>query len=857
MASPILATKLFVPPPRPELVRRPRLIERLNAGLGGKLILVSAPAGFGKTTLLGEWVPGCTRPVTWLSLDEGDSDPARFLMYLIAALQKIAATVGDAVLGALRSAQPPPPESILTALLNDIATISGEFVLVLDDYHIVDARSVDDAVAFLVEHLPPQMHLVIATREDPRLPLGRLRAQGQLAELRVVDLRFTQGEAAGFLNQVMHLDLSTDDIAALEARTEGWIAGLQLAAISMQGHGDAAAFIESFTGGHHFVLDYLTEEVLRHQSESVQAFLLRTSILERLCGPLCDAVALDPATSGQETLEYLERANLFTVPLDEERRWYRYHHLFADLLRQRLPERDVAELHVRASRWFEDSGMEVDAFRHAAAANDVARAERLIEGRGMPLHFRGAVAPVLTWVASLPDTVLDAWPSLWTAYASVLLATGQITAAEQKLQAAEAALRDAEPHDRARDLLGRIAAIRATAAAGRNEVDAIIAQSRRALELLHPDNLAFRTSTAWKLGYAYHLQGDRAAASRAYAEVISIGRPSGNTVFTLMATIGLGGLHEVGNQLSEAAASYRRALQLAGEPPLPSVCEAHLGLARICYEWNDLDAARRHAQQGSRLARQMEIADRVVGCSVVLARLKLAQGDGPGAEVVLAEAAQLARQHNFVERIPEVAAAQVLALLHGGNVAAADRLARAHDLPVSRARTHLARGDPAAALAVLGPWRQQVEARGLEDERLRVMALQAVAHHAHGDEDEAARLLGDALALAEPGGFIRTFVDEGRSMARLLSAAAAHGISPHYAGRLLAAFDAQPLVEPLSRRELEVLRLVAGGLSNHEICERLFLALNTVKGHNRRIFDKLQVRRRTEAVARARELGLI
>ena len=353
------------------------------------------------------------------------------------------------MLGVLQSPQPPPTESILTALLNEITAIPDNFILVLDDYHVIDAKPVDEALTFLLEHLPPQMHLVIATREDPHLPLARLRARGQLTELRAADLRFTPAEAAEFLNQVMGLNLSAEDIAALETRTEGWIAGLQLAAISMQGHQDAASFIKSFTGSHHFVLDYLVEEVLQQQPESVQTFLLRTSILDRLCGPLCDAVLLDPSASGQETLEYLERANLFIVPLDNERRWYRYHHLFADLLRQRLHQsaasstgdegKGVAELHSRASQWYEDNGLEIEAFHHAAAANDVERAERLIEGKGMPLHFRGAVAPVLDWLESLPTTVLDARPSLWVTYASVSLVAGQTTGVEEKLQAAEAA----------------------------------------------------------------------------------------------------------------------------------------------------------------------------------------------------------------------------------------------------------------------------------------------------------------------------------------------------------------------------------------------------------------------------------
>src|SRR5256884_3275753 len=397
MPTPILATKLYLPRLRPNVVSRPRLLERLNEGLQRKLTLLAAPAGFGKTTLVSAWVAGCDRQVAWLSLDKGESDPTLFLTYLVAALQTIAPTLGEGVLGALQSPQPPPTASILTALLNEITAIPDNFVFVLDDYHVIEAKAIDHALTYLVEHLPPQMHLVIVTREDPQLPLARLRARGQLTELRAVDLRFTPSEAAEFLNQGMGLNLSAEDIAALERRTEGWIAGLQLAAISMQGQQDTTSFITSFTGSHHFVLDYLVEEVLQQQPESIQTFLLRTSILDRLCGPLCDAVLLTPSGSGQATLESIEHANLFLVPLDNERRWYRYHQLFADLLRQRPHQTsasctgdevgDVTELHSRASVWYEDNGLELEAFHHAAAANDLERAEHLIEGDGLPLQF--------------------------------------------------------------------------------------------------------------------------------------------------------------------------------------------------------------------------------------------------------------------------------------------------------------------------------------------------------------------------------------------------------------------------------------------------------------------------------------
>src|SRR6266702_1137110 len=570
----------------------------------------------------------------------------------------------------------------------------------------------------------------------------------------------------------MGLNLSAEDVATLETRTEGWIAGLQLAALSLQGNPDVAGFIQSFTGSHHFVLDYLLEEVLQRQSESVQTFLLRTSILDRLCGPLCDAVLGDPAAAGQATLEYLERANLFVVPLDNDRRWYRYHHLFADLLRQRLHQRntsspaneadDVAELHRRASQWLEDHALEIEAFHHAAAANDVERAERLVEGQGVPLQFRGAGAPVLNWLESLPTTALDARPSLWVTYATALFFSGRHTAVEQKLQAAEAALSDSpEPDERSRDLVGRIASIRATLAIIRHDAETIVAQSRRALEYLRPDNLPIRTAATYTLGYAHQLLGDRAAASRAFTDVISLSKPFADSIYAIAATLSLGQVQETNNQLSLATTTYSRVLELAGDPPRTIASEAHLGLARISYERNDLDAAHQHGQQCLQLTRQIEGVDTFASYAVFLARLRLAQGDVPSAVTILDEAEAFLHQHNFLFRMRDVAAARVLSLLCQGNLAEAARLADTHQLPISQARVHLAGGNSSGALALLKPWRHQVEAKGWADERLKAMILQAVALHGHGDWDEAVQVLVDALALAQAGGFVRSFVDEG------------------------------------------------------------------------------------------------
>ncbi len=889
MAVSILATKLYIPPPRHKVVFRSRLIERLNGGLNRArgITLISAPAGFGKTTLVSEWVAAYKRPVAWLSLDEGDNDLTRFLTYFVAALQKVMPSFGERIFEMLQASQmqPPPAESILTVLLNEIITIPENFLMVLDDYHVIDSQPVDRALTFVLEHQPLQMHLVIATRQDPDLPLARLRAGGQLTELRAADLRFTLAEAAEFLNQGMGLNLSTGNIAALEARTEGWIAGLQLAALSMQEHQDVTGFIQSFTGSHRFVMDYLVEEVLHQQPEIIQKFLLHTSILHRMCGPLCDAVLLDSSLSGAETLQHLERANLFLVPLDNERRWYRYHHLFADLLQQRLRQRVNAgtregelrlkELHVHASQWYEDNGLQMEAFQHAAAAQDIERAERLVDGKGMPLHLSGGVTPIIKWLESLPADVLNARPWLWWRHAAMLLINGQTIGVGEKLQAAESGLatilQGSEPDAQTRNMIGLIAMASATLALTRYDVNAMLAQSHRALEYLDPSSRFQRANAHWTLGYAYILHGNRDLARQAFTEAVALSEAAGAMFPLILATIGVGLVQELDNEFHEAAETYRRVLQWAGDHPQQIIGEAHLGLARILYEWNDLNAAEQHAQQSLHLARQYEsIIDRYVISEVFLARLKLAQGDVEGAVHLLAQSEQSVRQYNFVLRLPEVAAAQVLTFLRQGNLAAAGHLARTYELPLNQARVHLAQGETSAALQMLESYREQVEGKGWRDEQLKTAVLQALAFHAHGEKEKAMRALRDALALAEPGGLIRVFVDEGLPMAELLSEAAKHEINPAYVATLLAAIkheqqehalrlsrSPEPLIEPLSPRELEVLQLIAQGLSNDEISKRLFLALDSVKGHNRRIYDKLQVQRRTEAVARARELGLL
>jgi ATP/maltotriose-dependent transcriptional regulator MalT len=873
MPASILITKLYIPPLQPKTVLRPHLIKRLNDCTQNKLTLVSASAGFGKTTLISEWTTDCEQPVAWLSLDEEHKDHIRFLTYFIAALQTIVADIGDGLLTMLQSPQPPSTNYILTNLLNEITTIPDAFVLILDDYHLTDSKEIDDTVTYLLEHMPPQMHLVIATREDPHLPLIRLRGRGQLIELRAADLRFTPSESSEYLNQMMDLDLSMEDVTSLETRTEGWITGLQLAAISIHGQKNISGFIESFTGSHHFVLDYLIEEVLKQQSESIQSFLFCTSILDRMCGSLCDAVLQKVPGSGQETLRYLEQSNMFIIPLDNERRWYRYHHLFSELLKQRLQQKTLlffedkgsAELHIRASEWYENNDLNLEAFQQAALANDIDRALRLVEGKEMPLYYRGSVGSVLNWLKLLPKSVMDNKPLLWITYASVSLGFGQISGVEQYLEAAEAVLEGANQDNITRDMTGRIASMRAILGVTNYDTETIKTQSLRALEYLNPENLSSRATSLWTLGHAYVHLKDHTAAKKAFNETVLIGKTSGNFLFTVLAKANLGNLLEFENHLHSAAETYRKILQVVGDQPLPVLCEVHLGLARIFYQWNDMDSALQHANSSIELARLFEnTIDRFIVCEIFLSHLKLVTGDIVEAASLLAEIAHSVHQYEFVHRTPEVAAQQVLTMIRQGNLEAAAQLAEKHDLPMSKAQVFLARGDTFSALKTLKVLQPEACTLNWNNEQLKVMILKAIALFNHNEKNEAVLLMETVLTLTKPEGFIRIFVDQGMPMFRLLSETSYKGIMPEYISCLIAAFKAdkiqnveiQTLIDPLSQREIEVLKLIALGLSNNEIGEKLFLALDTVKGHNRRIFSKLDVKNRTMAITKARSLNI-
>jgi LuxR family maltose regulon positive regulatory protein len=886
MSAPLISTKLFMPPLRKQAVLRRRLIDRLNAGLseGTSLTLVSASAGFGKTTLLSEWIVGIKRRdpnlgIAWLSLDEGDSDPSRFLSYLVAALRCVEPGIGTDAMAALQSPMPPSAESILVELINEVEDLRKDIILVLDDYHAVDSPQVDTILAFLIGNIPAHMHLAIASREDPDFPLARLRTQGGLLELRAADLRFTPGEAAEYLGVSLGIGLATEEIEALETRTEGWIAGLQLAALSMRGHKDRSGFIRSFTGSHRYVLDYLADEVLHREPESTQAFLLCTSVLDRLCGPLCDALL--ETSSAQETLEYLERANLFIVPLDGERKWYRYHRLFREFLSHRLEQNrtgdgmDTDRLRIRASLWHEANGLYIDAFRYATAAGDLDRAQGLIARGTLPKHSREAVIAILDWLSSLPAATLDDRPALRVLKAGMSLVAGQPKCVEEELATAERIVVRNGPGDKNNDLLGRIATARAALAVFRYQPDEIMAQSNRALELLALDNFSSRMTANWTTIVAEVFRENRAVVGKRLLELESMAIATGDIYFLQVALNGLGESQIKDNLLHEAAETFTRALRVFGEHPQPNANQAHLGLARIHYEWNELDAAEEEAERSLRIARLYdESVDRFILCELLLARIKIARGLSAAATAKLGELAVKAQSPRFRHRLPEIAKVQVSAFLRKGDVEAATRLAGSYKLPLAQARVFLARNEPDQALALIEPYVTSMEAKGWNDEYLTALMLHALAIQGKRPMDEACFLLGQAMELAEPGGFIRLFLDEGEPMERLLVLASAKGKQPAYADRLLADFvlerkareeagagssasRSQGLIDPLSQRELEVLRLIAQGLSNQEIGERLFLALDTIKGHNRRIFDKLDVKRRTEALARARGLGLL
>jgi LuxR family maltose regulon positive regulatory protein len=901
MSALLLSTKLSIPPARPERVSRPRLLKRLNQLPAYRLMLVSAPAGYGKTTLLSEWAASqqlglC---VAWLSLDEADNDVARFLAYLGAAVNPVVPQISQWIAAMLQPPQPSPPEAILTVLINELASASTQLALVLDDYQVIETQAIHDAVVFLLEHLPPQLHLIIATRADPPLPLARLRGRGQLDELRAADLCFAPDEAGCFIERVTRRTLSEQEIAALTARTEGWAAGLQIAAMSLQKQPEAAQFARAFTGSNRHILDYLVEEILQHQPEEWQSFLLQTSILDRLSSAVCDAVT--GQAGSQSKLEELDKANLFIIPLDEDRQWYRYHRLFADLLRQRLqllqPDK-LPMLHQRASAWYDQHGFTSEAVEHALAANDSERAARLIEKAAELTLMHGEVTTLLNWTQALPDDVVRAHSALCIYHAWALLLAGR------PMQLIQARLKDAGVEADTELVSVEAAVFRALLAAVTGDARHGVELSRQALERVPEDRLFLRNIALSSLGMAHVLHGDIEAAADAFNESARLGQQIGNVLFAVGALCNVAGLCLMQGQLHRADAISRRALELATDAAgrrMPAASRALLNLGELAREWNDLAAAERYLAEGLELSRQTGSIGLLAGY-LHLARVKQTQGDPSAAAELLQHAEQLALQTNATpldDMLVKVSQARLWIMQ--GDLAAAEQWGQAivaqeasgqapapydlHEVElITLARLAIARQRASEALSMLAPLLQTAEKHHRVRRLIELLNLQALALHARGDAAEARAMLWRSLSLAEPEGFVRIFLDEGEPL-RLLIVDFRFWIEKHsldlvyrtrllsYIDRLLSCFapsipehtasiqnpqsQIQNLVEPLSERELEVLRLIAAGLSNREIAERLVISLSTVKGHTANIYSKLAVDSRTQAVAAATALGLL
>ena len=867
MSSPLLSTKFSIPPLRSGLVPRPCLAELMETGLlqnetfERKLTLISAPAGYGKTTLAIEGIKRIGLPIAWLSLDEADNDPRRFITYLIAAMQQVHGGIGQAATAMLQSPQPPPDELMLTSLVNEISAVPQPFNLVLDDYHVIHTPPIHQQLAFLLDHQPGNLHLILITREDPLLPIPRLRARGQVLEIRQDDLRFTIAETAEFLKSVMGLDLLPDELAALERRTEGWIAGLQLAALSMRGRDDLPGFIQAFTGSSRFILDYLIEEVFEGQSPDVKDFLLKTSILERLSAPLCDAVT--EKNVSQEMLETLEQANLFIVPLDQSREWYRYHRLFAELLQNRLRNSSLPEntLHQRASQWYEKKDMPSEAIQHALAGKDWERAASLIGASSNAMLKRGEVMTIIGWFQEFPGEMIASDPKLGFEYSWPLLLAGRFDEARPLLERVERTAAEIP------ELLGEVYAAQAYLARGKGDHALMVERSQRALTLLPKSSVDSRGIVAMNLGLAYWHMGQMQAAEEVLAEALEASQATGNHYAALTSLIFQGRVLAVRGGLHQAKAFFERAVQMGGDIPINAL--AFMDLATLHYEWNELDVSDGHMHKTIEICQRSQNNEFLVAALIIQAFLKIAQSDLVAAENVLDRAWNLVRSGQIpTGTAVKMNPAQVCLLLAKNETIRewGDKLTETVDwhpfyrfLGVTKART-LPTEQARAYLDGLG------QAAGANDWGYGLIAVRVLQATLAESQEEALKFLIEALQLAEGGGFIRTFVEAGEKLVPLLQEAVRRGITPEYAGQILnvmagkvevAGAGAGSLVEALSEREIEVLRLVTAGLSNREIASQLFISTGTAKTHIHNLCGKLNVRNRTEAAMKGKELGLV
>jgi LuxR family transcriptional regulator, maltose regulon positive regulatory protein len=909
----LLTTKLYIPRPPPGYVARSRLADQLDKGLARTLTLVCAPAGFGKTSVLADWSQRHAPRVGWLSLDAGDNDPVRFWGHVAAALDQVRPGMAERAAPLLGSA-PTSYEGLVTTVVNELAGEPGDVVLVLDDYHVIDSGSVHDSLAFLIEHAPPHLHVVLASRADPQFPLARLRAQGELSELRAADLRFTVEEAAGLLREAVGPDVSLPDaaVAAVTTRTEGWAVGLQLAVLSLRDQADVAAFLESFSGSHRYVLDYLTDEVLEGQPEPVREFLLETSVLERLSGPLCDAVT--GRTNSQAMLEAIERANLFLVPLDEVRGWWRYHQLFTDLLQVRLhqdqPDR-VPQLHHAAARWHEEHGLVDGAVHHAAAAGESTWVAGLIEQHFDELVLPGEFATVQRWLASLPPELVRSRPRLCLAQAFLAISGRDVDAIAPPLDAAERALASApgvrdEPFEpsvgraasRLANVPAGIAACRAFLAYLGGDADRIVALASRTLTELDEGEWMLESTTRQQLAVAEWLRGRLDEAEHAFGIVVAQLRAGGDRRLAAWGCHYLGQVYRARGDPDAALSAYEQALEITtrpGQPPLPAAGIAYVGMAEVAYMRGELGSALQHVTEGIALCRHFEPLIPLATGLATLAWIRHTEGDAAGARDAVEEAERVAPGPGLADLLNPAPAQWARLLVAQSNLDAAarwtaERGLRADDEPTHArepaylvlARVLLAQDQPAQALALLGRLHAAASAQGRIGNVIEIQTLRALALKAGGDQAGAVVALTDALALGQNQGYVRIFVDEGPPMASLVGTlVAARRAEPttvadvpvDYLGRVVRAFDGDAagseggvapsravvpgLVTQLSERELEVLRLVAAGEQNQEIANELYLAVNTVKKHVTHIFEKLGAANRTEAAARARELGLL
>ena len=881
----VLATKLYIPPIRPDLVPRPRLVSRLENHNHAHFTLVSAPAGFGKTTLISEWVGESRHPVAWISLEESENDPSVFLEYLVAALRTLDDQLGSSAADLLRAPRPPEPKLAVTHLINEIAEKDTDLALVLDDYHVVTTESIHDTVAFLVEHLPPQLHLVITTRSDPPFPLARWRARGRMHEVRAADLRFETDETEAFLNNRMGLHLSSEDLTALTTRTEGWITGLQLAAISLRSRGDASEFVRAFAGDDRFVLDYLAEEVLHRQPDDVQRFLLRSSVLGRLGASLCDAVTEEG--NAREMLERLERENLFLTSLDGRREWYRYHHLFADLLRYRLEADEpdvVADLHVRASTWFEQEGLMNEAIHHARSARDWERVLRLVSKLAQPLMLRRQIGTLAGWLKGIPDEWLGRNAFLCGSYALALVGRSDWAGVERALMLSK----NAAPATPSRNELAMVWNIRAYMAYARRDPERARDCAARARELVDDGPSVESLGTLMASALALLAEGSVTLAEPLLVEALAAANAMGH-VFVRNASLSyLAQSRAMAGRLVDAAGSVRELLDLEISQFPEHVGYAHALLGDVARERNDLDTAATHVDQ------YLEVRTHEVpqGSWVMhldrtrsVALIAWALGDRARAFETIATGIEHADAHGIFGGREELEALRAVLEVRQGNVSAASHWAAmsglaAHDpVPFEReaqyaafARVLAADGRAEDALGLA----ERMIAAAAESGRLRVVleleTVRAIAFRDLGRMEEAIDALERALALAEREGIVRIFVDEAVAVGPLFAALAGQRRVSVFAATIVPLFGEGAVSsvpsgnartpwwyekDPLHKREIEVLQLVAEGLSNDAIATRLFIAVSTVKRHVANIYQKLDVHSRTQAVARGRSFGFL